>query len=517
VKLKTVCYSAIVFLVAASFAVVGDGVARVNTPPGVGVGLVIDGSASRVPGKLAFFEGDPIPIVLTLENVGGDLITSQGFNGKPFYRYLTFTDPAGKGILADDLESFTPTEVHVPPPMVLPVGLELLQVEAVEVLIGMSPGPPWSLSIGIPDAHTFYTLYRNVPYPAGRYSVKAIIPMRTYSRIDYPGELVGYSLLTSVAFQETVASDPVYFSIIADRDNDGFSYPEDPNGLPDCDDGNASVHPGATEIPGNGIDDDCNPATVDASPPQGTIALHAVKYLVGQGSHPPTLQEPLASMPVKIMSMSPGSCVAQHGFKWTNYDAIWGGVGSCPAEGSGSTDASGDLVVIMPPGEYAILGYTDPNPAVNNDELYISATVVLAADATQHVNVQAIVTPVGKFVPAQATRRNGSELWIIEPEYIEWTGTEEFYPFVFRSVGDWNVSTSITPPEGFVADADALEADVNSALTAVQFVVTDVGSEWKDTRVKHKVKHRGKTETIKTKIGVKNSQGKKVNPPKKKK
>ena len=48
-----------------------------------------------------------------------------------------------------------------------------------------------------------------------------------------------------------------------DADNDGYGYngPWTPCGVSnpgDCNDNNASVHPGATEIPGNGIDEDCN-------------------------------------------------------------------------------------------------------------------------------------------------------------------------------------------------------------------------------------------------------------------
>ena len=46
-----------------------------------------------------------------------------------------------------------------------------------------------------------------------------------------------------------------------DQDGDGYSPPLD------CDDTNPDVNPGADEIPGNGIDDDCNAATPDVVPP----------------------------------------------------------------------------------------------------------------------------------------------------------------------------------------------------------------------------------------------------------
>lgn len=45
-----------------------------------------------------------------------------------------------------------------------------------------------------------------------------------------------------------------------DEDGDGFPAGED------CDDRNPEIHPGREEIPGNGLDDDCNPATPDEVP-----------------------------------------------------------------------------------------------------------------------------------------------------------------------------------------------------------------------------------------------------------
>ncbi|MES1242912.1 MAG: prenyltransferase/squalene oxidase repeat-containing protein [Acidobacteriota bacterium] len=47
---------------------------------------------------------------------------------------------------------------------------------------------------------------------------------------------------------------------IEDKDDDGYPATED------CDDTDPEVNPGMPEIPGNGIDDDCNPATPDTIP-----------------------------------------------------------------------------------------------------------------------------------------------------------------------------------------------------------------------------------------------------------
>jgi len=77
-----------------------------------------------------------------------------------------------------------------------------------------------------------------------------------------------------------MTSNTVEFALVVDADGDGYAFPVpdarlSANAVADCNDQNAAVHPGAGEIPNNGVDDDCNPATPDDTAPPVTTATLA--------------------------------------------------------------------------------------------------------------------------------------------------------------------------------------------------------------------------------------------------
>jgi hypothetical protein len=191
------------------------------------------------------------------------------------------------------------------------------------------------------------------------------------------------------------------------------------------------------------------------------------------------------------------------GVSWQHYEAIWT---FCPnvVQGRAFTDTAGTATMRIPAGNYILIGQYDPNAGISGDEVYIAAQVGnLSPGATRQEFLQVIVRADGSLVAAKYQKKTGSELLIIEPEYVEWDGTQEFYPFIFVSIGDWTVITSVAPPEGFVADANSLTAEVRTETEAVQFTLTDVGTKWVDTEVTYEIEHKGKKEKVKSKIGVK--------------
>jgi hypothetical protein len=173
-------------------------------PLNVGLALALD--------KTTYNFGEPINLVLTLQNAGGDLYTSRGFKAKPFELFLIFTGPDEKIITSIILKD---TDQQDPPPpivLVLPTGELVPNLEPVEKVEA-----GWVMSINISDAHNYYLLSKG-----GSYSVKSLIPMRTYPGIDHTDNRLvppaDYSLIDRYNSQGALESNIVNFTLLAPLD-----------------------------------------------------------------------------------------------------------------------------------------------------------------------------------------------------------------------------------------------------------------------------------------------------------
>jgi|PlaIllAssembly_1097288.scaffolds.fasta_scaffold89628_1 hypothetical protein len=441
--MKRMLLSILVTTVMIGGTFIGETAAQVNLPK---VTLFID--------KTTYNTGEPITAVITLKNFGGDIITSRGFKSMPFHLFLNFYDADNQLItshLLKDSVGFDPP----PPPQFICNG-QIVPGEPVEIAES-----GWLWSVTIPNVHNYYTLTKY-----SQYSVRAKIPMRTYSTYctDPGPPQTDFAPIDSQIWQGALESNIVNFTLLS-------------------------------------------PTTGS-----GTINVKAEKHTVGGGNSPGSTKESIGGLWIRVFDKA-SPCVArfgdsQHGFSWQNYGNIW----TCASITSGETNiddpGKGTISFQLPPGDYMLIALYDPdNNSQTDDSFYIGVSAEgLDPGETMNKYLQVIVKADGKKGPAKYTVKTGSELLIIEPEYIEWDGTQAFYPFVFESIGDWTVTTSVAPPEGFVADHNSLTAEVDTEIKAVQFVITDVGSKWEDTKVEHRIKHKGKTETIRSSVGIKLSK-----------
>jgi len=239
------------------------------------------------------------------------------------------------------------------------------------------------------------------------------------------------------------------------------------------------------------------------------LIVNAELHVVGTGSQPKTTKSAIPGLETRVYSRAAGSCAGSYPASWQYYQTIWE---TCkhpayPADPTAMevTGVDGKVGMYLPLGDYVVIAKY-PSPTGGFIYPGISTGTVTPGTVSQKY-LQVIQNGAGKILPGKYTIRTGSELRIIEPEYMEWSSTQELYPFIFESAGTWGVETAVAPPEGFVADYKSLSATLTSDVKAIQFTVTDVGSAWVSTKVKHKVTHNKKTETINTNIGIMLSPG----------
>ena len=247
-------------------------------------------------------------------------------------------------------------------------------------------------------------------------------------------------------------------------------------------------------------------AHVDVNVRYGSnIDVIAQQYIVGWGTRPPVQREPLDNIPIVAFSIAPGTCAREllEDHWWLMCFALPDIFAQCTPAASGVTNGAGCVRLNLPPGNYLIASHFDVDGDGDLDMYLGQVACHLNCHETTVERLYMFTLAVGRHMGGKCYRFTGSELLVVEPEEVTWDGTEQQYPFVFDSQGDWEVTVSVAPPEGFVADYDELSETVASDLRAVQFTITELGSDLVPTQTSFDITHKGRRQLFQSSIGLK--------------
>lgn len=241
-------------------------------------------------------------------------------------------------------------------------------------------------------------------------------------------------------------------------------------------------------------------ATLDVTVAFGAdVLVRAIRHTVGPGSHPGATKEPLPDIEACAYDAAELECARNicGGVSHQQYQCI---VDNCTPDACETTDALGEAELNLDPGDYIVIA-ADDTATVLPDPLGKVVGDLLCGEL-RIARLRQLVRFDGRKKPAKTRVETGSLLLIVEPEFIVWDQPEQPYPFVFESIGEWGVTATIAPPEGFVADYESLAADVDNELEAVQFTITETGSDLVPTETTFELIHNGEIRTVRSSIDI---------------
>ncbi|MCG7852961.1 MAG: hypothetical protein MIO92_10610 [Methanosarcinaceae archaeon] len=410
--------------------------------------------------KSTFSLDDPnelISVIITLKNPSDTtaIFTQENFSELEFNLNLYFKGPGPDGGL---ITAKTYTEESSPTPSIPPVRVKTERLEG-----------GWIISMPLNDVRKYYALTE-----PGKYLVWFEIPFVQYD----PNQI-----------------EPI------DCNEDGI--------IDDCVPYNAVIW----DLPIKSFDETQGqkPVTITLTEtvPQvtSTVRIIGTEFYFDKGSKPPMTRRPLSGVEVRLYKMSD---IEIFGITKVNYKAY---ASICTnsnipfilaAESPGGTGEY--LCHDLAQDEYVIIGYGNEDTAyrhIGGSPVSIDANDPAWGNADIVRDLILMTDMRGRKAPGKIKKIKGSNLTIIEPEYIEWDDNQAFYPFAFVTEEDWEVEISVKPPKGFDIDKKSLKDTVSAESKAIQFTITDEGGEWGPSKVKYKAKHKKTTKDVESEIGVK--------------
>ena len=177
---------------------------------------------------------------------------------------------------------------------------------------------------------------------------------------------------------------------------------------------------------------------------------HRLAYTTNK-NQPTSQKVPLPNLPIKVFKKS--DVMAKYSqMSPANYADVWNTLTPIHGERAIVTGSDGKVKIGGDASaEYLVLG--NYNGTI---DVQLSAKPSTQSSKISSAKLTLLTVPQdAKAYAGQVTRVSGSGyLDIYEPEYVSLSGSFEYYPYVFEAFDNWDVTVTVTAPEGWTTDVE---------------------------------------------------------------